>query len=197
VFEKQHKYAIRGTRRALDPWIRPAASRVASTMKLKTFATNDPSSSYHYLRGLPVSRAQLDSPAHEEVEEELPSIETCSTITAWTLRSPRLIGERAHRFHFLDADAVDFLQVDGNYVTIHVGDDWYLTRSTLKHLSDVLAPYDFIRIDRSVLLNLRQVDYIERLESGQFSFQLRRGQQLVSNRERSSAIVRLLRSGVR
>nr|WP_298725537.1 LytTR family DNA-binding domain-containing protein [uncultured Steroidobacter sp.] len=111
--------------------------------------------------------------------------------------SPRLVGERAHRFHFLDAPSIDYLQVDGNYVTIHVGEDRYLTRATLKYLSDVLTPFDFMRIDRSVLINLQQVDYIERLESGRFGFQLRRGRYLVSNRERSGAILRLLRSSVR
>jgi two-component system LytT family response regulator len=111
--------------------------------------------------------------------------------------SPRLVGERAHRFHFLEAQSIDYLQVDGNYVTIHVGDDRYLTRATLKYLCDVLTPFDFMRIDRSMLINLQQVDYIERLESGRFGFQLRRGHYLVSNRERSGAILRLLRSSVR
>lgn len=111
-------------------------------------------------------------------------------------RSPRLIGERAHRFHFLDTSSIDYLQVDGNYVTIHVGEDRYLTRATLKYLSDVLTPYDFMRIERSLLINLRQVDHIERLESGRFGFQLHCGRYLVSNRERSGAILRLLRSGV-
>ncbi|MFC4310506.1 LytTR family DNA-binding domain-containing protein [Steroidobacter flavus] len=113
-----------------------------------------------------------------------------------SLRSPRLIGERAHRFHFLDTSSIDYLQVDGNYVTIHVGEDRYLTRATLKYLSDVLTPYDFMRIDRSLLINLQQVDYIERLESGRFGFQLHCGRYLVSNRERGGAILRLLRSGV-
>lgn len=187
-------------------------------MKLKTFAAKDRSISDEYFRGLPGASGQLDPSAQEELEGELSRIEVesftphvhelrdsglgpdvpvdRSSRPRRTLRSPRLIGERAHRLHFLEAHAVDYLQVDGNYVTIYVGDDRYLTRSTLKHLSDVLAPYDFIRIDRSVLLNLRQVEYVERLESGQFLFQLRRGQQLASNRERSSAIARLLRSGV-
>ncbi len=186
-------------------------------MKLKTFAAKSRSSSYGYLRGLSQPHTHADRSAHENPQDELPSIEieasstprptaalrdaddasTANRTTRWALRSPRLIGERAHRFHFLEAHAVDYLEVDGNYVTICVGVDRYLTRSTLKHLSDVLAPYDFIRIDRSVLLNLRQVEYVERLEGGQFSFQLRCGQRLVSSRERSSAIARLLRSGVR
>jgi len=189
-------------------------------MKLKTYATKDLLSSDEYWRGLPASRAQHGPLAQDGLEEELrcidiesfsaqfpapepqgsdvpPGAADGSGTTRSLYRSPRLIGERAHRFHFLDTHAVDYLQVDGNYVTIYVGNDRYVTRSTLKHLSDVLSPYDFLRIDRSVLLNLRQVDYVERLESGQFSFRLRRGQQLVSSRERSSAIARLLRSGVR
>jgi len=110
---------------------------------------------------------------------------------------PRLIGERAHRFHFLPMPSIDYLQVDGNYVTIHVGDERYLTRATLKYLSDALAPFDFVRIGRAVLINLQQVEYVERLETGRFAFQLRSGHCLISNRERRGAISRLLRSGVR
>jgi two-component system LytT family response regulator len=108
-----------------------------------------------------------------------------------------LIGERAHRFHFLEARSVDCLEVDGNYVTIHVGNDRFLTRATLKQLSEALAPLDFVRIDRSCLINLRRVDYVERLESGQFAFTLRHGQRLVSSRERASRILQLLRSPLR
>ena len=109
----------------------------------------------------------------------------------------QLIGERAHRFYFLDCQLIDYLHVDGNYITLHVGNDRYLTRSTLKRLSDVLTPHHFMQIDRGVLLNLQQVEYVERLESGQFAFQLRCGQHLIANRERSGAIARLLRNGVR
>lgn len=125
------------------------------------------------------------------------SLATISSARELHEAAPLLIGERAHRFHFLPAPSIDYLQVDGNYVTIHVGDDRYLTRATLKYLSDALAPFDFMRIDRSVLINLQQVEYIERLDSGRFAFQLRRGHYLVSNRERRGAISRLLRSGIR
>jgi two-component system LytT family response regulator len=109
----------------------------------------------------------------------------------------RIIGEQAHRFHFLDAQAVDYFEVDGNYVTIHARGQQFLTRTTLKHLCDELAGDDFVRIDRSLLVNLRQVDYVERLEGGRFAFRLRSGQQLMSSRERASAIIKLLRSTLR
>jgi DNA-binding LytR/AlgR family response regulator len=108
-----------------------------------------------------------------------------------------LVGERNHRFHFLEARAIDFMEVSGNYVTIHVGDERFLVRATLKHLSAKLSASDFIRIDRSYLVNLRRVEYVERLEGGQFVFVLRRGQRIVSSRERAGGISKLLRSAVR
>jgi two-component system LytT family response regulator len=108
-----------------------------------------------------------------------------------------LVGERAHRFHFLELHSVDYLEIDGNYVTIHVGGDRFLMRATLKLLAELLAPYDFIRIDRSCVLNLRRVAYVERLESGQFEFALRGGERLLSSRERASDILEILRSPLR
>jgi DNA-binding LytR/AlgR family response regulator len=108
-----------------------------------------------------------------------------------------LVGERNHRFHFLEARAIDFMEVSGNYVTIHVGDERFLARTTLKRLSSQLSASDFIRVDRSCLVNLRRVEYVERLEGGQFAFVLRRGQRIVSSRERAGGILKLLRSAVR
>jgi DNA-binding LytR/AlgR family response regulator len=110
---------------------------------------------------------------------------------------PRLlIGERAHRFHFLQPQAVDYLEVAGNYVTIHLGESAFITRATLKRLAQMLAE-DFIRIDRSRLVNMRRIDYVERLESGRLLFKLLDGQQLVSSRERAGHIAKMLQGGMR
>jgi two-component system, LytTR family, response regulator len=155
----------------------------------------------------PVERRQFDELIDTAIARRSigPQARRRATTLALAPPSPRaadgggaqLIGERAHRFYFLDAHTVDFLEVDGNYVTIHVGEGRFLTRTTLRRLASVLAPHDFIVIDRSLLINLRQVDYAERLESGQIAFTLRHGQRLTSSRERASDIVKLLRSGVR
>lgn len=112
-------------------------------------------------------------------------------------RPSMLVGERAHRFHFLDLGAVDYLEVDGNYVIIHVGDERFLIRTTLKQLSANLAECDFVRIDRSCLVNLRRVAYVERSEGGQFAFVLRSGDRLLSSRERAARIVQLLKNSIR
>lgn len=107
--------------------------------------------------------------------------------------SLRLIGERARRLHFLEAQDVDYLEVDGNYVSLHVGTESFLTRQTLTELARLLEPLGFLRIERGLVVNLHQVLYAERLERGAFAFTMKRGQRLVSSRERSAAIAHLLR----
>ncbi len=131
--------------------------------------------------------------------EQLPDdhLAVASVLDFHPRAAPRLlIGERAHRFHFLQPSDVDYLEVAGNYVTIHVGENTFITRATLKRLAHLLAA-DFIRIDRSRLLNLRRIDYVERLESGRLSFKLLDGRQLVSSRERAVHIAKMLHGGMR
>ena len=111
--------------------------------------------------------------------------------------APYIVGEKGHRIYFLDATAVDYLAVDGNYVVAHLGDDQYLARATMKYVSGVLEAYDFIRIERSLLVNVRRVAHVERLERGQFAFVLRGGLRLMSSRERSSTMRHLLFTPVR
>ncbi len=105
----------------------------------------------------------------------------------------RLIAERARRVHFIDAEAVDYLEAQGNYVTLHVGMDRYLTRQTLTELARLLESLAFLRIERGLVVNLRQVSFVERAGRGSYAFTLKRGQRLVSSRERAGAITQLLR----
>jgi two-component system LytT family response regulator len=93
----------------------------------------------------------------------------------------QIAAERTHRLYFLEPESIDYIESEANYVAIHVGEERYLARNTLKHLTDVLAPLGFVRIERSLLLNLRRVAFAERLERGSFAFILRSGRRLVSS----------------
>jgi DNA-binding LytR/AlgR family response regulator len=101
---------------------------------------------------------------------------------------PQIIGETCGRIYFLDAHEVDYLASAGNYVVAHVGANEYLARATLKCMSARLAPLGFVQIERSLLINLRRVAYVERQERGQFCFVMRGGTRLVSSRERSAEL---------
>jgi len=105
---------------------------------------------------------------------------------------PQIVGERQGRIYFLDAHEVEYLAAAGNYVVAHVGANEFLARATLKRISARLAPLGFVQIERSLLVNLRQVAHVERHARGQFCFVMRSGARLVSSRERGSDIRTLL-----
>ena len=73
------------------------------------------------------------------------------------VRPKFLIGERQHRLYPLDPTKIDYIEADGNYVTIRTGNVEYISRDSIKRLSTELADLGFVRIERSLLLNTRAV----------------------------------------
>lgn len=91
-----------------------------------------------------------------------------------------LIGEREHRLYPLDPAQIDFVRSAGNYVTYHVGTMEYIARESIKRLGASLAPAGFVRIERSLLLNIRAIAYAEPGGRGSFAFTLLSGVRLRS-----------------
>ena len=109
--------------------------------------------------------------------------------------SPQITGEKAQRLYFIDVESIDYVESAANSVAVHVDDEKYLARNTLKHLAEMLEPLGFVRIERSVLLNLRKVAFAQRLDRGAFVFVLRNGRRLVSNSKYRKAILEEIRHG--
>jgi len=83
-----------------------------------------------------------------------------------------LVGEREHRLYPLDPFEIDYVESAGNYVTYHRGDVSYIARESIKRLDDILAPAGFVRIERSLLLNVRAIAYVQTVGHGTFAFTL-------------------------
>ena len=72
--------------------------------------------------------------------------------------TPRLlVGEREHRLYPLDPQKIDYIESDGNYVSFRSGTTAYISRDTIKRLAAELAQLGFVRIGRSLLVNVRAV----------------------------------------
>jgi two-component system LytT family response regulator len=91
-----------------------------------------------------------------------------------------LVGEREHRLYPLDPVEIDYVQSAGNYVTYHLGAVEYIARESIKRLDAVLAPAGFVRIERSLLLNVRAIAYAQPIGHGTFVFTLASGARLHS-----------------
>jgi two-component system LytT family response regulator len=123
---------------------------------------------------------------HERCEMTLPAGQGADTANLAAAnskrrRSPaRLMAENSHRLYFLAVEEVDYIESCGNYVLIHVGEQKYLRRDTLKRLASELREAGFEWIRRSTLINLARVAFAEKLEHGALAFTLISGTRLVS-----------------
>jgi two-component system, LytTR family, response regulator len=110
--------------------------------------------------------------------------------------SPQMIvGERGRRLYPLNVEKVSYIQSEHNYVRIHAGHEEYISRDTLKRLALVLESAGFVRIERSLLLNIRAVEFAERMDYGVFAFTLTNGSRLESTSSYRADILRALRHG--
>ncbi len=90
----------------------------------------------------------------------------------------RLIVKSGGRVFFVPVAEIDWVQAAGNYVELHAGTERHLWRETMQSLVARLDPEHFVRIHRSVLVNMRQVRHVDIGESGEYAVTLQSGRTL-------------------
>jgi two-component system, LytTR family, response regulator len=103
-----------------------------------------------------------------------------------------LVGERQRKLYPLDPKSIDYIEADGNYVTLRAGKVEYLRRDSIKRLSTQLAEVGFVRIARSLVVNSAAVLYAEVAGHGTFAFTLTSGVCLHSSATYRDAILRII-----
>ena len=94
-------------------------------------------------------------------------------------RIPVRMGARTR---LVDVADVDYFEAETNYVRVHVGPKTYLVRGTLAALEERLDPARFLRVHRSLVVNLRRVVEVESLFGGEYELFLQDGTRLTSGR---------------
>src|SRR5918997_1536286 len=69
----------------------------------------------------------------------------------------RLMIKASGRVMLLKVDEIDFIEADGNYAKLHVGRKAHLLREKMHDLETRLDPAKFVRIHRSVIVNLDRI----------------------------------------
>lgn len=82
----------------------------------------------------------------------------------------------------IPAETIDWIRADGNYVHIRANGLAYLHRETLQRLHESLDPERFLRIHRSVIVNVERVQEIHPLFNGNAEVLLRDGTRLALSR---------------
>jgi two-component system LytT family response regulator len=94
----------------------------------------------------------------------------------------RLMVGTDGRFFLIKTVDIDWIEAEGNYVRIHYGQSSALLRRTVSALEENLDPTRFLRISRSVIVNLDSVRELQRESHGEFRMLLKSGEQLSLSR---------------
>lgn len=93
----------------------------------------------------------------------------------------RLLGERQQRFFFLDPKEIESALADHNNVKLVAHGETYLARLTMRELEERLEGTAFLRIHKSLMINLDHVSHMERGPRGAFLITMGSGMQCRSS----------------
>ena len=100
----------------------------------------------------------------------------------------RISVQAAEKSMVIPVADIDWIRADDNYVRIHVGGNTYLHRETLRHLCESLDPNHFLRIHRSIVVNMDRIREVHTMFQGHAEVVLHDGTRLdLSRRFRQAA----------
>lgn len=97
-------------------------------------------------------------------------------------RHERLLVRSAGRVHFVRTSEIEWCEAAGNYVRLHVGQESHLFRETMNSLESKLEPRHFVRIHRSTIVNVEQIEQLRSSLGGESTVILRNGVKLTLSR---------------
>jgi len=104
----------------------------------------------------------------------------------------RFVVKTAGRISFVDVDEIDWIEAADTYVRLHVRRESYLVRGTMSGLEVRLDPRQFLRIHRSIIVNLSRIKELQSLFHGEYVVKLRDGTELTSGRRYRNNLLPLL-----
>jgi DNA-binding LytR/AlgR family response regulator len=97
-------------------------------------------------------------------------------------QAPRIAFKTKGRILFLDLAEIVAVQAEGNYVSLRHRPNAYLLRESLSSMAEKLKPYGFIRIHRSVVVNISAVEEIQPLPTGEYRLRVKGGKEYLVTR---------------
>ena len=135
---------------------------------------------------------QLGAP-EGTAQEEIPGVEAADAkaVAASDRPPPPLVIRSLGRTRIVDPATIEWIEAEGSYARLHIGDHSHLLRRSLKELEQALGPSGFARIHRSTLVRLDRIVEVRPRSHGDATAVLHGGQELrVSRTYRGSLAAR-------
>lgn len=92
----------------------------------------------------------------------------------------------------LQISDIDWIEANGDYVTLHGQNQKHLLKESMQALSEKLNPQQFLRIHRSTFINLDKIKELQSHFNGEYYITLQNGVQLKSSRSYKEQIKAIL-----
>jgi DNA-binding LytR/AlgR family response regulator len=99
-----------------------------------------------------------------------------------TRQAPRIAFKAKRSILLLNVADILAVTAEGNYVSLQHQHNPYLVRESLSSMADKLKPYGFIRIHRSVVVNISAVEEIQPLPTGEYRMRVKGGKEYLVTR---------------
>jgi two-component system LytT family response regulator len=96
----------------------------------------------------------------------------------------RLMIKLTNRVILLNVNEIDWIEADGNYAKLHVGRKSHMLREKMNDLESQLDPQRFVRVHRSIIVNLNRIKELYPHFNGDYIIVLEDGTQLKLSRSR-------------
>ena len=97
-------------------------------------------------------------------------------------QAPRIAFKAKGSILLLDLADILAVQAEGNYVSLQHRHNPYLVHESLSSMAEKLKPYGFIRIHRSVVVNISAVEEIQPLSTGEYELRVKGGKKYLVTR---------------
>jgi two-component system LytT family response regulator len=97
-------------------------------------------------------------------------------------QAPRIAFKAKGSILLLDLADILAVQAEGNYVSLRPRTNSYLVHESLSSVAEKLKPYGFIRIHRSVVVNISAVEEIQPLPTGEYRLRVKGGKEYLVTR---------------
>jgi len=126
------------------------------------------------------AKLRLESKPVDEANRQILSL--LETIASPQRALKRLAVRSAGKTVFVDIEDIDWVEAAENYVQIHAGRAEHLLHVTMNTLEKSLDPELFLRIHRSVIVNVRRIKELQPAMHGEYVITLANGVRLQSGR---------------
>jgi two-component system, LytTR family, response regulator len=127
-------------------------------------------------------RAKSRIPSNLGADSSRQIISLLETIASPRSYLKRLSVRSAGKTEFVDLEDVDWIEAAENYAEVHAGRVIHLLHVTMSTLEKSLDPENFLRIHRSIIVNLGRIKNLQSDAHGEYVITLRDGVRLQSGR---------------